>query len=216
MDKLSTSTKIAIFCVVVVIVIVSMMLVRRESFEEHLEPVAAQVITPPTQPLTPPIVMSKPSDIKEVEPAPEIIKSLSAPVETKEKSHSMELKQPDTPIRPAFYDSGSGVMMAGSEFTPTELLSPWYQTYTGDVKNHFLLDDGGNGSNGLHFNMCSKACCSEQYPLPFKLPFEEKVCANKQKFVPSPYMCNNAWQDTGCVCMTKGQSDFIGGRGGNA
>jgi len=37
----------------------------------------------------------------------------------------------------------------------------------------------------------------------------------KGEFVPSPYSCNNAWQDSGCVCMTKNQKDFLASRGGN-
>jgi hypothetical protein len=95
-------------------------------------------------------------------------------------------------------------------------MSPWYQAYTGNLKNYYLLDDGAGGSAGLQFNMCSKSCCSEQYPLPFKMPVDSAVCASKSEFVPNNYMCNNAWQDTGCVCMTKDQANFIGSRGGNA
>jgi hypothetical protein len=80
----------------------------------------------------------------------------------------------------------------------------------------YLLDDGSNGNSGLHTNLCSPSCCSSQYPLPFKLKYDRAVCQNKDKFVPNNYMCNNSWQDSGCLCLTKKQSTFLHNRGGNA
>lgn len=133
-----------------------------------------------------------------------------------EPSHTMEGKQDDIITKPTILDAGSGSVMSGQEFVPSQFMSPWYQAYTGDLKNHYLLDDGAGGSAGLQFNMCSKSCCSEQYPLPFKMPVETAVCENASEFVPNNYMCNNAWQDSGCVCMTKDQANFLGSRGGNA
>jgi len=132
------------------------------------------------------------------------------------KSHNMEMTQEEKLIKPTVYDAGSGTIMSGPEYIPSQYLSPWYQAYTGNTKNSYLLDDGEGGSAGLHFNMCSKSCCSDQYPLPFKMPVDSAVCENKGEFVPTNYSCNNAWQDSGCVCMTKNQSKFLGGRGGNA
>ncbi len=140
----------------------------------------------------------------------------SQPIVPKESSHATEYKQEDTYVKPQIFDAGSGTIMSGPEFIPSQYLSPWYQAYTGNLKNYYLLDDGAGGSAGLQFNMCSKACCSEQYPLPFKMPVDSAVCANKDNFVPNNYMCNNAWEDSGCVCMTKEQADLIGSRGGNA
>lgn len=137
-------------------------------------------------------------------------------VEPKEQSHSVEIKQPEIPVKPTFFDAGSGVVMSGPEFIPSQYLSPWYQAYTGNLKNYYLLDDGKGGQAGLQFNQCSKACCSEQWPLPFKMPVDSAVCANKDEYVPNNYTCNNAWQDSGCVCMTKDQAEHIGSRGGNA
>lgn len=131
-------------------------------------------------------------------------------------AHAIDGKQEDIPIKPAIFDAGSGAIMSGSEFAPSQFMSPWYQAYTGDMKNHYLLDDGAGGNLGLQFNKCSKSCCSEQYPLPFKMPVDSDVCDSKSEFVPNNYTCNNAWQDTGCVCMTKDQANFIGSRGGNA
>ena len=135
---------------------------------------------------------------------------------SQEPSHATEGKQEDIQIKPSIYDAGSGTIMSGPEYVPSQYMSPWYQTYTGDLKNHYLLDDGEGGNAGLQFNMCSKSCCSEQYPLPFKMPVDSAVCNSKSEFVPTNYTCNNAWQDSGCVCMTKHQADFLGSRGGNA
>ncbi len=131
-------------------------------------------------------------------------------------SHNIEGKQDEQQIQPTMFDAGSGTIMSGSEFNPTQFLSPWYNAYTGDMKNHYLLDDGAGGSAGLQFNMCSKSCCSEQYPLPFKMPNDEFIDKNKKEFTPTNYSCNNAWQDSGCVCMTNNQANFLGSRGGNA
>lgn len=131
-------------------------------------------------------------------------------------SHKTDIKQEDIKVTPEFYDAGSGVVMSGPEYIPSQFLSPWYQAYTGNMKNYYLLDDGEGGSAGLQFNQCSKACCSDQWPTPFKMPAESSVCEDKNEFVPNNYTCNNAWQDTGCVCLTKHQAEFIGGRGGNA
>lgn len=79
----------------------------------------------------------------------------------------------------------------------------------------YLLDDGGNGETGLHTNICSKACCSAQYPPPFNLKHDPYICKNKDKFVPNNMMCNNSWQDSGCLCLTKKQAAHLINRGGN-
>lgn len=94
---------------------------------------------------------------------------------------------------------------------------PWKKIYTeGDDKSMYLLDDGGNGNLGLQYNMCSKSCCSSQWPTPFSLPTDPLICNNKDKFMPSPYYCNNGWQDSGCLCLTKPQYANLMNRGNNA
>lgn len=82
-------------------------------------------------------------------------------------------------------------------------------------ENYYFLDDGSGGKMSIQHNLCSKSCCSEQYPTPFKLKYDGNVCANKNKYVPSQIMCNNAYQDSGCLCMTKDQAKFLNNRGGN-
>lgn len=146
----------------------------------------------------------------------ELLTNVSDKIVSVPHEHETETRAKDEQITPTIFDAGSGTIMSAPEFVPSQFLSPWYKAYTGNIKNQYLLDDGSNGANGLQFNMCSKACCSEQYPLPFKMPVSSEVCASKSEFVPNNYMCNNAWEDSGCVCMTKEQANFIGSRGGNA
>jgi hypothetical protein len=72
-----------------------------------------------------------------------------------------------------------------------------------------------NGNATLTFNMCSKSCCSSQYPPAIDMPVDPLVCNSKQKFVSSNYTCNNGIQDTGCVCMTEDQAELLARRGYN-
>lgn len=80
--------------------------------------------------------------------------------------------------------------------------------------NYFI--DVGNPRVAIHHNLCSKSCCSPQWPTPFNLKEDKAACANKSKYVPSNIMCNNAYQDSGCLCLSKEQNDFLNRRGGNA
>jgi len=64
-------------------------------------------------------------------------------------------------------------------------------------------------------NMCSPNCCNKQFHPPFALagdfyPYDD------DKYVSSSYACNNSFQNSGCLCMTKNQSEFLGSRGLNA
>jgi len=81
--------------------------------------------------------------------------------------------------------------------------------------NYYFLDDGANGEYSIQHNMCSKSCCSAQYPVPFKQKYDPYICDNKDKFVGSNIMCNNSYQDSGCLCLTKKQSQFLKNRGTN-
>jgi hypothetical protein len=79
-----------------------------------------------------------------------------------------------------------------------------------------ILDDGAMGRMGLNFNLCSKSCCSPQWPVGFDMPEDEFIKKSGKQFVPSPYTCNNGWQDTGCLCLEKDQAQFLDNRGNNA
>lgn len=69
-------------------------------------------------------------------------------------------------------------------------------------ENMFLLDDG---LGGLPDNLCSRSCCADQWPTSFQDKNDPFVCANRDKFITSNIMCNNTFQDSGCMCLTKDQ-----------
>ena len=115
---------------------------------------------------------------------------------------------------PPIYDRLTGSVVTGSEFlgVPDEVQPAWGASF-GEVDK---LADGGNGMFGLNYAMCSKSCCSPQYPPQgFELDKDVVVDQMKGDFVPSQYACNNAWQDSGCVCMSKKENNFLASRGGN-
>lgn len=78
-----------------------------------------------------------------------------------------------------------------------------------------LLDDGANGLMGVQNNLCSRSCCGVQFPPPFNMKEDPFIAANRDKFAPSNYFCNNVYQDAGCLCVTKDQDSFFDMRGGN-
>jgi len=96
-----------------------------------------------------------------------------------------------------------------------ELEVPWAKNPKNYGEIGDILDDGSNGYAGLNYNLCSKSCCSQQYPPPFMTSLDNFVCNSKDKFVPSNYVCNNGYQDTGCLCITEKQQQFLQNRGGN-
>ncbi len=116
----------------------------------------------------------------------------------------------------------NNIMMTGSTFEPNDLAGQFRESPTTEplpVNNtppgSYLLDDGNNGKTGIHFNMCSKQCCSAQYPIPF--PLKKEVELDKlNDLAPTNYFCNNAWQNSGCLCASKDQVKFMEDRGGNA
>ena len=114
---------------------------------------------------------------------------------------------------PALYDRETGQIVSGSEFlgVPDEVATAWGASF-GTNEN---LDDGNDGIYGLNYSMCSKSCCSPQYPPPFALDKDVVVDKMKGEFVPNGIQCNNNWQNAGCLCMTKDQQGFLSSRGGN-
>jgi hypothetical protein len=129
-----------------------------------------------------------------------------------------EYKQPEVPPAITLYDRHTGSAVSGSEFVglPHEIEPANGDTTVANYGAVDRLDDGYNGAGGLNYNVCSKSCCGPQYPPPFALEEDEFVAKNKDKYVPNNYMCNNAWNNTGCVCMTKDQREYISSRGHNA
>ena len=81
-----------------------------------------------------------------------------------------------------------------------------------DIADKKTNKDQGSG----RFTDRSPACCSPQYPLPFKIPVDEEILKNAKDFVPNPYMGNNNWMNAGCTCMKKVNANKLAVRGGNA
>uniref|UniRef100_A0A6C0E926 Uncharacterized protein n=1 Tax=viral metagenome TaxID=1070528 RepID=A0A6C0E926_9ZZZZ len=120
-----------------------------------------------------------------------------------------EKKETDIPIKPMILNKTTNTITAGSEFVdmPSMIIPAW--GYEDDRKEE-------NDLMGFTNNMCSKSCCSQQYPPAFELEHDAAVCSAKQDFVPNIYNCNNSWQNSGCMCMTEKQRDFLSSRGNNA
>lgn len=106
-------------------------------------------------------------------------------------------------------------------YDDSEFENPWMKTKEIEnlnnkrIKNYGIFDEPiYNGYYGLNHNLCSKSCCSMQYPTPFLITTERPK--NIEKYVSSNYTCRNSYQDTGCLCMTKNQKRILETRGNNS
>jgi hypothetical protein len=126
-------------------------------------------------------------------------------------------QEPIDIIQPPSYDAYTDTIQSGSDFIPQAM---YYDTEGNLVKEGKKTTYGrkekGLGDEGMNFNLCSPACCSDQWPVPFSVPVDKMTCQSEDEFVPTSYFCNNGWQDSGCLCLKKEQSDFIDSRGLNS
>lgn len=128
---------------------------------------------------------------------------------------------PADQIVPMIYEPNKGIITMASQFIGMPKIIPaWTEDINddpkSDISNKQKVDRlSGTLGDGLMNNMCSPSCCSPQYPPPFASPQDKYVCDSKDEFVPSSYSCNNGVQNTGCLCLTKDQSNFLADRGGN-
>lgn len=81
------------------------------------------------------------------------------------------------------------------------------------TENVYHLDDGNNGNDTIINNVCSKSCCSPQYPTPFS---NAECGKDNDKYVKSNIFCNNPYQDSGCLCLNKEQAIKMSNRGQNS
>jgi len=114
-----------------------------------------------------------------------------------------------------FVDPRTGSLIDGPGYEKGDKETPYSDVWSGIPSNYYFLDDGASGAYSIQHNLCSKSCCSESWPTPFKQKHDPFVCANKDKFVSSRIMCNNTFQDSGCLCLTKDQAKFLANRGNN-
>lgn len=127
------------------------------------------------------------------------------------KPSTRRLKQT---ARPPFVDPVVGMIIdgPGHEKSMGEVYWPEHGSIP---SNYYFLDDGADGEMSIQHNLCSKSCCADQWPTPFKQKYDPYVCTNKGKFRKSRYFCNNTFQDSGCLCLSDKQAKFIYNRGGN-
>ena len=106
-----------------------------------------------------------------------------------------------------YYDSEKQSLQASGDFPG----------YDNDYANNEIIaseDISGIQDYTMLYNQCSASCCTDQWPVPFDLP-NDLIDADKGDFVPSDYSCNNGLQNSGCLCMNKGQGIFLQNRGNN-
>ena len=84
-----------------------------------------------------------------------------------------------------------------------------------DLKDQKLAEESSREFQKLmlHNNRCSVKCCSPQWPVPFQVG-DPNDTHDYSKYVPSPYFCQSD-KESGCVCMTQRQHDYLGSRGRN-
>lgn len=112
-------------------------------------------------------------------------------------------------------DARAGVIVEGPGFEDS-VGSPYLGSMTGDIpSNYYFLDDGANGEMTTMNNMVSKSCCGGDWPTPFQQEKDPYVCGNSGDYVESRNYGNNAYQDSGCLCTTKKQQQFMLNRGNN-
>jgi len=85
-----------------------------------------------------------------------------------------------------------------------------YTENKGKVTTDKIVDQRVESASLLNAQ-CSADCCDKQWPPPFTLTPDTNV--DTTNIVPSGYMCNNSWNNTGCLCMTKNMSNILKNRG---
>jgi len=115
-----------------------------------------------------------------------------------------------------FVDPKTGSLIDGPGFERGDVEGVTQESLSTIPSNYYFLDDGANGEMSIQHNLCSKSCCSAQWPTPFKQKYDPYVCGGaKSDYVPSTIFCNNSFQDAGCLCLNKKQATFLYNRGGN-
>jgi len=117
-----------------------------------------------------------------------------------------------------FVDENAGTIVNGPGFEGGDR-RPSYKNADVDPMQYFL-PDGEGGSVSIQNAMCSPSCCSNQWPSTNGsiLDDDPYVCAMKKNgdLVGSNLMCNNLYQDSGCLCLDKKTAKHLYNRGGNS
>lgn len=172
--------------------------------ESHVTPVTA----PTGAPVATPATLSNAAPVNA--PVATVAASTQKPVNVIPAAKNVDFGKP-------FVDSKVGVLIDGPGYEQQTDDWTFGEPTTGIPSNYYFLDDGAGGQVSIQHNLCSKSCCAEQWPTPFKMKYDPYVCELKKKgeLVGSNYFCNNTFQDSGCLCLTKDQGRFLYSRGGN-
>lgn len=228
---------------VLIIILIKLIKSIKETFDETIEETTEVKETETTS--EPTKETSKPTETKEIKSDEGIISTIksfvvgdkpqaSAAEQTESVKPDTELveavneselegKSDDLTILPKFVDTTTSSVMDGVKLIPQKSVDAWQDVYmNSDNDNSFMIDLGGddkatNKDQGSgRFNDRSPACCSPQYPVPFKLKVDKQILKDSKEFVPNPYMGNNNWMNAGCTCMKKVNASKLAKRGGNA
>ena len=228
---------------VLIIILIKLIKSIKETFDETIEETTEVKETETTS--EPTKETSEPTETKEIKSDEGIISTIksfvvgdkpqaSAAEQTESVKPDTELveaineselegKSDDLKILPNFVDTTTSSVMDGVKLIPQKSVDAWQDVYmNSDNDNSFMIDLGGddkatNKDQGSgRFNDRSPACCSPQYPVPFKLKVDKQILKDSKEFVPNPYMGNNNWMNAGCTCMKKVHASKLAKRGGNA
>jgi len=140
-----------------------------------------------------------------------------------ENNTNIEGKQEEITIVPKFYDAESNTMMDSAKMVNgIPMYSPWRNAiFSSNMDSSYMIslsdDPNSNQDEGsMRFTRRSPACCSAQYPLPFKLNVSQEIYENKDNLVDNYYMGNSAQDSSGCMCANKYDIEQLATRGKNA
>ena len=85
-----------------------------------------------------------------------------------------------------------------------------YECYNNNYKyseefynNYFHLEnDTSKSISNIENIVCSKDCCSTQWPISEKIQIKDPKI-NMEEYLPTNLNCNNGINDTGCICKKK-------------
>ncbi len=122
---------------------------------------------------------------------------------------------PSADVNVPFVDATTGTLISGPGFEKGRMLDTYGSPGTDIPSNYYFLDDGAGGEMSIQHNLCSKSCCVDQWPTPWKQKVDPYVCSARKRgeLVGSNYFCSNTFQDAGCLCLSKKQGQFLYNRG---
>lgn len=110
-------------------------------------------------------------------------------------AEKIDMPKPEIDVAVGSVVDGPGFEKGGVDGVGQEILSTI-------PSNYYFLDDGADGAVSVQHNLCSKSCCSAQWPTPFKQKYDPYVCSNKSEYVSSQLFCNNSFQDSGLIARS--------------